>query len=114
MARPFAEGHNPGEDGTLAVARPWKDTRANNPGGGLASSVADQLRWARFHLGDGRTDILPAAVINQMRQPTIALRGSTLGDAIGIGWFLRDDHGHITGADLAGRLFHRTGGITAR
>ena len=27
------------------------------------------------------------------RQPTVALRGSSLGDAIGIGWFLRDVDG---------------------
>ena len=30
--------------------------RSRNPGAGIASSVADQLRWARFHLGDGRAD----------------------------------------------------------
>jgi CubicO group peptidase (beta-lactamase class C family) len=97
MTRRFAVGHNPGEDGALAVARLWKRWRGDNPGAGLASSAADQLRWARFHLGDGRTPsgarILPAAVLRQMREPTVALRGSTLGDAIGIGWFLRDVDG---------------------
>ena len=25
-----------------------------HPAGGLISSARDQLRWARFHLGDGR------------------------------------------------------------
>ncbi len=97
MTRRFAVGHNPGEDGTLSVARLWKRWRANNPGGGLVSSVADQIRWARFHLGDGRTDngerVLPADVLHQMQQPTVELRGSTLGNAIGIGWFLRDVDG---------------------
>ena len=28
-----------------------------------------------------------------MKEPTVALRGSTLGDAFGIGWFLRDVDG---------------------
>ena len=28
-----------------------------------------------------------------MKEPTVALRGSTLGDALGIGWFLRDVDG---------------------
>ena len=56
MTRRFAVGHNLGDDGTPAVARQWRDTRANNPGGGLASSVTDLLRWARFHLGDGRAE----------------------------------------------------------
>ncbi|GII57922.1 hypothetical protein Pth03_63110 [Planotetraspora thailandica] len=97
MTRRFAVGHNLGEDGTLAVARQWKDTRANNPGGGGASSVADQLRWARFHLGDGRAEdgaqVLPAEVLQRMKEQTVELRGSTLGDAFGICWFLRDVDG---------------------
>jgi CubicO group peptidase (beta-lactamase class C family) len=93
MTRRFSVGHNPAEDGTLSIARPWRHWRSDNPGGGLASSVADQLRWARFHLGDGRAEggarVLPAEVLHRMKEPTVALRGSTLGDAIGIGWFLR-------------------------
>ncbi|MFF4874985.1 serine hydrolase domain-containing protein [Micromonospora sp. NPDC000668] len=97
MTRRFAVGHNLGEDGTLAVARQWKDSRANNPGGGAVSSVVDQLRWARFHLGDGRADdgarMLPTEVLERMKAPTVELRGSTLGDAFGICWFLRDVDG---------------------
>ncbi|HEY7143285.1 MAG TPA: serine hydrolase domain-containing protein [Streptosporangiaceae bacterium] len=93
MTRRFAVGHNPGDDGKLTVARQWRRWRSNNPGGGLVSSVTDQLRWARFHLGDGRAEggqpILPAGLLQQMREPTIALHGSTLGDALGICWFLR-------------------------
>jgi CubicO group peptidase (beta-lactamase class C family) len=104
MTRRFAAGHNRRPDGTLAVARLWKGWRADNPGGGLASSAADQLRWARFHLGDGRADsgerILPAALLARMQQPTAALRGSNLGDAIGIGWFLRDVDGVPTVSHL--------------
>ena len=94
MTRRFAVGHNRSADGELAIARLWRRSRGDNPGGGIASSVADQLRWARFHLGDGRAEsgacILPAEVLQRMQEPTTALRGSSLGDAIGIGWFLRD------------------------
>jgi CubicO group peptidase (beta-lactamase class C family) len=97
MTRRFAVGHNVGEDGTPAVARQWKDSRGNNPGGGGASSVTDMLRWARFHLGDGRAQdgaqVLPAEVLQQMQVRTVELRGSTLGDAFGICWFLRDVDG---------------------
>jgi CubicO group peptidase (beta-lactamase class C family) len=98
MARPtVAMGHNADENGKYAIARQWKDNRANNPGAGVASSVADQLRWARFHLGDGQapdgTQVLPAETLHQMRIPTAELQASTLGDAIGIGWFLRDVDG---------------------
>lgn len=94
ITRRLAVGHNPGEDATMSVARLWKHWRGNNPGAGLASSVADQIRWARFHLGDGRAEggarVLPAEVLHRMQAPTVALRGSTLGDALGISWFLRD------------------------
>jgi CubicO group peptidase (beta-lactamase class C family) len=94
MTRRFAVGHNRDQDGTLSIARLWRRWRGENPGGGLVSSAADQLRWARFHLGDGRAEsgarVLPAEVLQQMQQPTVGLQGSNLGDAIGIGWFLRD------------------------
>jgi CubicO group peptidase (beta-lactamase class C family) len=97
MTRRFVVGHNLGDDGTLSVARLWRGPRYRNPGGGLASSVADQLRWARFHLGDGRAEsgerVLPAEVLHRMKEPTVELRGSTLGDAFGICWFLRDVDG---------------------
>ncbi len=97
MTRRFAVGHNPGDDGTLSVARLWRRWRGDNPGGGLASSASDQIRWARFHLGDGYAQndirVLPAERLHQMKEPTVALRGSTLGDAIGISWFLRDVDG---------------------
>ncbi len=80
MTRRFAAGHEKGE-----VARPWRHWRANNPGGGIAASVADLLAWARFHLTS--TDL------DEMRRPTAVLRGSNLGDAVGVGWFLREIDG---------------------
>ena len=85
ITRRFSVGHNLGE-GTLKVARTWKDTRGNNPGGGLVSSVSDQLRWARFHLSG-------EALARRMQEPTVELRGSSLGDAVGLAWFLRDTGG---------------------
>ena len=49
------------------VPRPWKYWRSDNPGAGLASSVADLLRWARFHLGDGSAEsgarVLPSGTL---------------------------------------------------
>ena len=94
MTRRFVVGHNRRADGRMSIARLWRRARGDNAGGGLVSSVADQLRWARFHLGDGRAEsgarVLPTEALHRMRQPTTVLRGSSLGDAIGIGWFLRD------------------------
>lgn len=80
MTRRFAVGHEKGE-----IARPWRHWRANNPGGGIAASVRDLLRWAQFHLSDHG--------LAEMRRPTAVLRGSNLGDAIGVGWFLREIDG---------------------
>ena len=71
-------------------ARLWRRSRGDNPGEGLASLVADQLRLAWFHLGDGSAPggvcVLPAKVLQRIRQPMVTLRTSTLGDAIGFGW----------------------------
>lgn len=93
MVRKFAVGYNRAEDGELRAARPWnafkEGARGDNPGGGLASSVSDLLRWARFQLGDG-AGVLPAADLHRMRERTVELRGSTLGDGFGVCWFLHD------------------------
>jgi CubicO group peptidase (beta-lactamase class C family) len=98
MTRRFCAGHNLGEDGILSIARLWRRSRGDNPGGGLVSSASDQLRWARFHLGDGRIGndnarMLSTDGLHRMKEPTVALQASSLGDAIGIGWFLRDVDG---------------------
>ncbi|MEW2354321.1 serine hydrolase domain-containing protein [Spirillospora sp. NPDC029432] len=97
LSRSFAAPHERGQDGALTALAPWKESRANNPGGGAIGSVADLLRWARFHLSYGRSDtgarVMPAQVLHQMQQPTVELRGTSLGDATGIGWFLRDTDG---------------------
>ena len=97
MIRRFVVGHSRGEDGTLSVSEVWRGPRCRNPGAGVASSAADVLRWARFHLGDGRAEsgleVLPADLLQRMKEPTAALQTSSLGDAIGISWFLRDVDG---------------------
>ncbi|MEV6068940.1 serine hydrolase domain-containing protein [Nocardia sp. NPDC052001] len=97
MTRRFSVGHERGEDGELSVIRAWNGTRANNPGGGISSTVTEQLRWARFQLGDGTTEdgetVLPTAWLDLMKQPTVRLKSSTLGDALGLCWFLRDVDG---------------------
>jgi CubicO group peptidase (beta-lactamase class C family) len=84
----------------VSVARLRKWWRGDNPGGGLESSVADLIRWAKFHLRDGRAEsgeqVLPAEVLHRMKEQTVQLHGSTLGDAFGIAWFLRDVDGVCT------------------
>jgi CubicO group peptidase (beta-lactamase class C family) len=93
MVRKFAVGYNRGDDDELHPARPWgafkEGARGDNPGGGLASSVSDLLHWARFQLGDG-DGVLPSQALHRMRERTVGLRASTLGDGFGICWFLHD------------------------
>lgn len=96
MTRRFAVGHNQDDDGTITIARPWAMARSGTPAGGISSTAADQIAWARFHLGDGRakdgTRVLPAELLTSMQQPTVRA-GGALGDHIGISWMLRDVDG---------------------
>ena len=100
MTRRFAVGHNRSPDGKLSIARLWRRPRGDNPGGGIAASIADQIWWAKFHLGDGHSEngkrFLPANLLQYMKQPSVTLRGSNFGTAIGIGWFLREVDGAAT------------------
>ena len=80
-------GHNRDADGLVRTATPWRAypaaKRGNNPGGGIASTASDVLRWARVHLGDE-----PA--LRGMQEPSAELHGSSLADAFGLSWFLKD------------------------
>ncbi|GAA2139676.1 serine hydrolase domain-containing protein [Glycomyces algeriensis] len=99
MTRKFSLGHSVTADGT-SVAPTWKVHRAQNPGGGGASTARDLVRWARFHLGDGRAEsgerIVSHEALQAMRRQTVELRGSSLGDGFGICWFLREIDGAAT------------------
>lgn len=95
ISRRFAVGHNQDPDGTIKVARPWALARASAPAGGfgVTATAADQIAWARFHLGDGTapdgTKLMSRELLDRMKQPTAQMPGSALGDAVGIAWLLR-------------------------
>lgn len=94
MTRRFAVGHRVEPNGTTRVLRPWGMARSSNPMGGMSASAPDQLRWARFHLDRGRaldgTQVVDAALIDRMQQPTVASPGCDFADAIGISWLLSE------------------------
>jgi CubicO group peptidase (beta-lactamase class C family) len=97
MTRRFVVGHQQNqEDGTIKVARPWALARAGAPAGGfgVSANAGDQIKWARFHLGDGTapdgTRLLSKESLDRMKQPTFEMPGSALGDAVGISWLLED------------------------
>lgn len=86
----FAVGHVI-VDEKPTVARPWAFPRATTPVGGVVSTVRDLLRYARFHLGDGRapdgTRLLSEDSIRLMRTP---LAKADLDRKVGISWFFRE------------------------
>jgi CubicO group peptidase (beta-lactamase class C family) len=100
MTRRFSVGHNRHEDGRITIARPWAISRGSNPAGGMSATAADQLTWARFHLGDGTaadgTRVLSKESVLRMQEPTADMAGSALGDAVGISWLLGQVAGERT------------------
>lgn len=97
MTRRFAVGHTRHEDGRVTINRPWAMPRGNAPAGGMSANAADQIAWAKFHLGDGKgadgTQVLSAELLELMKQPTAEMPGSALGDFVGISWLMRDVDG---------------------
>jgi len=94
IVRRFAVGHTRHDDGRITIAKPFAIPRGSVPAGGWSANLGDQLAWARFHLGDGTaadgTQVLSKELLDRMKQPTADMRGSALGDYVGISWLLRD------------------------
>jgi len=63
MMRRFAVGHNVSPE-TVEVTGPWMIPRNRHRAVGVASSVLDQLRYARFHLSEkeGRRVLAPVSL----------------------------------------------------
>lgn len=97
MTRRFVVGHMKQDDGSFAVVRSWGMARSGAPAGGMSATAADQIKWARFHLGDGTAAdgkrVLSAESIRLMQQPTAEMRGAAIGDYVGISWLMRDIDG---------------------
>lgn len=96
MTQAFTAGHAaPPDDphGAPQVVPAWSFPRAVNPAGGIVSSVEDELRYARFHLGTGPTpgtELLSAESRAAMQAPHGP--GGSLGlyslDGFGVTWML--------------------------
>ncbi len=94
-----ATGHNNPDVGgkhPAKIALPWGLPRNTDPVGRIISTVRDQIRYARFHLGDGTaedgTRLLSAESMSLMRTPRIEAAN---GEQFGLGWFLRDMNGTL-------------------
>ncbi|MCU1596069.1 MAG: beta-lactamase [Frankiales bacterium] len=86
----FSSGHVKPEGGEVAVSKPWGLPRSGAAAGGWTATIGDQLAWARFHLGLSEHKVISDESRLLMQQPTFAMPGSALGDAVGISWLLED------------------------
>ncbi len=97
MSRRFVAGHSVHEGEGPVVERPWALARSAHAVGGLCSSARDQMRYARFHLGDGATEtgerLLSAETMAAMQSPQCS---ANLERQMGLSWFLRDMAGTPT------------------
>jgi hypothetical protein len=100
----FDQGQPP-----VTVARPWALARSAHAAGGICSTVRDQLRYARFHMGDGTaadgTRLLTPASINEMQTPRVPAAD---GQFFGVTWFINQiedtrivRHGGATNGQLS-------------
>jgi CubicO group peptidase (beta-lactamase class C family) len=104
ITRRVAIGHTV-KDGRAEVVHRWALPRVLNPAGGLICSASDLLRYARFHLGDGRAPggerLLSAESMALMQTPRVgdALHNGCLAsfaDEVGLSWFSRPTaHGRL-------------------
>ena len=85
----FVVGHYM-EHKQVKVARPWAIGRAGNGVGGVVSTVKDLLKYARFHMGDGKSAsgkrIISRRNLEAMRKVQVNAGGR--GD-MSITWFIR-------------------------
>jgi CubicO group peptidase (beta-lactamase class C family) len=81
----FVVGHQKIEDKVI-VARPWAIGRAGNGVGGVISTVRDLLRYARFHMGNGKKNVITAKSLKAMRVPQVDAGARGM---MGITWFIR-------------------------
>src|SRR5829696_5385268 len=90
MTRRFAVGHLV-KNGEPTISRPWALPRNFAPAGGLASSARDQMRYARFHLGDGNaqngTRVLGEESLREMQRMQVSGEED---NGQGLPWILSD------------------------
>jgi len=70
----------------VQVARPWAIGRAGNGVGGVVSTVRDLLQYARFHMSNGKKNVITGKSLRAMRVPQVDAGPRGL---MGITWFIR-------------------------
>lgn len=90
ITRRVAVGHHV-MDNRPTVVRPWALPRTGHPAGGITSTISDQLRYARFHMGEGTAPdgilLLTPQSLALMQSPLVQASG---GLEWGLTWGMRD------------------------
>jgi CubicO group peptidase (beta-lactamase class C family) len=106
MTYRFAVGHQFSDNGP-EVARPWPLPRYAYPSGGITCTAGDLLRYAAFHLGDGRTPegqrLLGSDSLTATHAPQV---NKWVNEAWGLAWA-------VDRADGTWRVYHG-GGTTGQ
>ena len=108
MTRRFVVGHiTDGKKST--VATPWRGGRSSAPAGAIASSAGDQLKWAAFHMGDGKAPngkrVLKKSTLKMMQKEQVYVGSMT--ESMGISWLMSNVGGVKTvrhGGTTTGQL----------
>lgn len=97
-----AAGHNKTADDQVEVNPLWALPRAVHATGGLVLPITDQLKYARFHLGDGRapngTRLLSPERLAEMQTPSgpgapVSVTANAQVIGAGVGWALEEIDG---------------------
>ncbi len=97
ITHPVAVGYNTLTTDEPEVARPYAITRAMAPAGAIIGTVGDLLKFAAFHMGDGKAGdrrvLSPGALSEMQRQQVTA---ANMAPAWGLGWWIQDASGTKT------------------
>ena len=94
---PVAVGYNTLTTEEPEVARPYAITRAMAPAGAIIGTVEDLLKFAAFHLGDGRVGdrrVLSPGTLAEMQREQV--KAANMAPAWGLGWWVQDASGTKT------------------
>jgi CubicO group peptidase (beta-lactamase class C family) len=82
-----AIGHKQSESDETEVIPVWRLSRATNADGGLVASARNQMRYARFHMGQLGDVPINAVSRLEMQTPRISAGGN---EFVGLCWFVED------------------------
>jgi CubicO group peptidase (beta-lactamase class C family) len=99
VLQPVATGYNTITTDEPEVAKPYAITRAMNPAGAIIGTVTELVRFAEFHLGDGKAGdkrvLSPGAVAEMQR---IHVTAGNMAPHWGLGWWVQEASGeHVFG-----------------